>query len=75
MAAVERQVAAVERYRADRRCNYMPADVEEFLRAGDTIGVACVEPTCPDYGDPDLGEGCCPAEHAGPVLERQERQG
>lgn len=27
----------------------------------------CQEPTCPDYGDPDFGEGTCPAEHAEPA--------
>jgi len=26
----------------------------------------CQESTCPDYGDPDFGEGTCPAEHADP---------
>lgn len=24
----------------------------------------CCEPTCPDFGDWDFGEGTCPAEHA-----------
>lgn len=26
----------------------------------------CQEPTCPDFGDPDFGEGTCPSEHAHP---------
>ena len=26
----------------------------------------CQDPTCPDYGDPNFGEGTCPAEHADP---------
>jgi hypothetical protein len=24
----------------------------------------CFDPECPDFGDPDFGEGTCPAEHA-----------
>lgn len=27
----------------------------------------CQEPTCPDFGDPDFGEGTCPAEHTHPA--------
>lgn len=29
----------------------------------------CHEPTCPDYGSWDFGEGTCPAEHAQPRAE------
>lgn len=29
----------------------------------------CYEPTCPDYGSWDFGEGTCPAEHAEPPAE------
>jgi hypothetical protein len=28
--------------------------------------IRCQDPTCPDFGDPDFGEGTCPAEHADP---------
>jgi hypothetical protein len=24
----------------------------------------CMEPTCPDFGSYDFGEGTCPSEHA-----------
>lgn len=27
----------------------------------------CHEPTCPDFGSWDFGEGTCPAEHADPA--------
>lgn len=30
----------------------------------ETLGLRCREPSCPDYGDADFGEGTCPAEHA-----------
>lgn len=33
--------------------------------------VKCEEPTCPDFGDPDFGEGTCPAEHARPAGETE----
>jgi hypothetical protein len=29
----------------------------------------CYEPTCPDFGSWDFGEGTCPAEHAEPPAE------
>jgi len=29
-----------------------------------TVVPRCQEPTCPDHGDPNHGEGTCPAEHA-----------
>lgn len=35
-AAVRRQIAMVDLFHADRR-NPSPADVEEFLRPGDTV--------------------------------------
>jgi hypothetical protein len=30
----------------------------------------CMEPTCPDFGSYDFGEGTCPAEHAYPPAKR-----
>jgi hypothetical protein len=36
-------------------------------------GLRCQEPTCPDFGSPDFGEGTCPAEHAEPrKIKNQE---
>lgn len=34
----------------------------------------CLEPTCPDFGDPDFGEGTCPAERADPTAKRAAHQ-
>lgn len=31
----------------------------------------CFEPTCPDFGSYDFGEGTCPAEHAKPTGNRE----
>jgi len=36
-AAVRRQIALVNRFYLDDRRTYLPADVEEFLRPGDTV--------------------------------------
>lgn len=72
--AVTRQAEAIERDKATGRRGWY-ADVDEFLRPGDRVGTACVDPSCPDYGDPDFGEGTCPAEHAGPVVELQHATG
>lgn len=47
----------------------LPATTANVLDL-DIVGVttpACTEPTCPDFGSTDFGEGTCPAEHA---LER-----
>lgn len=30
----------------------------------------CQEPTCPDFGSFDFGEGTCPAEHADREADR-----
>jgi hypothetical protein len=30
-------------------------------------GPFCFEPTCPDFGDPNFGEGTCPESHATPA--------
>lgn len=38
-----------------------PGDSSE---TGTNTDIRCREPGCPDYGDPDFGEGTCPAEHA-----------
>lgn len=35
--------------------------------------VRCFEPTCPDFGSYDFGEGTCPAEHAQPPARRNTR--
>jgi hypothetical protein len=32
----------------------------------------CQNPACPDYGDPDFGEGTCPAEHADKIENNEE---
>lgn len=31
---------------------------------GSNADIFCRNPSCPDYGDPNFGEGTCPAEHA-----------
>lgn len=31
----------------------------------------CQVPTCPDFGDPDFGEGTCPAEHADKIKNEE----
>lgn len=40
------------------------------FKAGTELPPRCFEPTCPDFGDPNFGEGTCPSEHAVPPARR-----
>lgn len=54
--------------------SYLPVQVPEntgkheaeSAPIGLNADIFCRDTACPDYGDPDFGEGTCPAEHADP---------
>jgi hypothetical protein len=50
------------------RAKYRLEHLARVARRGTEHGFKCEEPTCPDFGDPDFGEGTCPAGHAEPGL-------
>jgi hypothetical protein len=39
---------------------------EDLSDTGSQPRPQCQAPTCPDFGDPDFGEGTCPSDHADP---------
>jgi hypothetical protein len=55
----------------DTKNSYCP-NCHEF-KHDDFTQLRCMEPTCPDFGSRDFGEGTCPQEHAVPPARRMER--
>lgn len=61
------------RHRYGDRAWKLLALATELLAKEDAERPRCMEPTCPDYGDPDFGEMTCPAEHADPREFERDR--
>jgi hypothetical protein len=57
------------RGREDVSNSYCPA-CHEF-KHDNLTQLRCMEPTCPDFGSRNFGEGTCPTEHAVPPARRQ----
>jgi DNA-binding XRE family transcriptional regulator len=62
-------IATVSRIESGKDCSLSNAvSVLRWLdrQTGLASQPRCLEPECPDFGDPDFGEATCPAEHATP---------